>query len=210
MRCKIRLHTGIKFRCASKGAVNHARLQQGGHDMLTRLPVEQWCCNKWHDRWNCIRRTGGGQKCEYNGYDTSVIMEKNSCSLISPSWSRSNSSIIACLDIKKKKVSMKTGTDRNARMQRYARNTFDRSHAKAPKMGKMTLTAHHPPIGLQFLLQLSADFVNWFSQCYHRQITETRDEFRPLDLERVSVRSLMARYMLGRYVTSVIPKMCNR
>jgi hypothetical protein len=29
MRCKIRLHTGIKFRCASKGAVNHARLQQG-------------------------------------------------------------------------------------------------------------------------------------------------------------------------------------
>jgi len=30
-------------------------------------------------------------------YASSVMMAKNSCSLISPSWSRSNSSIIACL-----------------------------------------------------------------------------------------------------------------
>lgn len=30
-------------------------------------------------------------------YASSVIIAKNSCSLISPSWSRSNSSIIACL-----------------------------------------------------------------------------------------------------------------
>ena len=31
------------------------------------------------------------------GYASSVMIAKNSCSLISPSWSRSNSSIIACL-----------------------------------------------------------------------------------------------------------------
>lgn len=30
-------------------------------------------------------------------YASSVMMAKNSCSLISPSWSRSNSSIMACL-----------------------------------------------------------------------------------------------------------------
>lgn len=33
-------------------------------------------------------------------YVSSVMMAKNSCSLISPSWSRSNSSIIACLKSK--------------------------------------------------------------------------------------------------------------
>ena len=34
-------------------------------------------------------------KCKH--YASSVMMLINSCSLISPSWSRSNSSIIACL-----------------------------------------------------------------------------------------------------------------
>jgi hypothetical protein len=33
----------------------------------------------------------------YGYYASSVIIAKNSCSLISPSWSRSNSSIIALL-----------------------------------------------------------------------------------------------------------------
>ena len=44
-----------------------------------------------------MSRGRGTQMRDRNGYASSVIMAKNSCSLISPSWSRSNSSIIACL-----------------------------------------------------------------------------------------------------------------
>ena len=63
---------------------------------------------------------------------------------------------------------------------------------------KWPLTAHHPPTGPRFLLPLCANFVNWFSRCYHRQRGGTRDEFRPLDLEQVCVRSLMGcEYVLG-------------
>lgn len=40
------------------------------------------------------------------GYASSVIIAKNSCSLISPSWSRSNSSIIACLEGREPRISI--------------------------------------------------------------------------------------------------------
>ena len=40
------------------------------------------------------------------GYASSVIIAKNSCSLISPSWSRSNSSIIACLEEGEPRISI--------------------------------------------------------------------------------------------------------
>jgi hypothetical protein len=43
----------------------------------------------------CTREKTGRDS--YRNYASSVMIAKNSCSLISPSWSRSNSSIIACL-----------------------------------------------------------------------------------------------------------------
>jgi hypothetical protein len=56
-----------------------------GHEVVRRYTL-------WYDK----REEEKGEV-RRNSYASSVMMAKNSCSLISPSWSRSNSSIIACL-----------------------------------------------------------------------------------------------------------------
>lgn len=109
-------------------------------------------------------------------YASSVIIAKNSCSLISPSWSRSNSSIIACLRSRMRDCQM---TIRVEWLRSYEAN-YEREK----------LTVHRPLVYRQFPSPLVEGSVEWFCQCCRHQRAGTHGVSPPSGLEPIFAHSL--------------------